>query len=54
MRVKVEVELDIDLKAFNIQELKKIVSRLLSSDKSEVIRETKITNVELLSNPLEG
>jgi hypothetical protein len=54
MKIKVEAELDIDLKAFNITELRKILSQLLSSDKSKVIKETKITHIELLSNPLDG
>lgn len=54
MKIKVEAEVDIDLKAFNITEIRKLIAQLLSPDRSKIIRKTKITNVELLSNPLDG
>ncbi len=48
MKVKVELEMELDLKQLSLSELKKLIEQVVRADESEVIKETKVVNFEIM------
>ncbi|GEM_PF-5011110 len=48
MKVKVELEMDLDLKQLSLSELRKLIEQVVRADDSEVVKETKVVNFEIL------
>lgn len=48
MKVKVELEMEVDLKELSIAELQKLIKQVVKNDDSRVIKKTRVVNFEIL------
>ena len=48
MRIKVEMEMELDLKELNISELRKLIKQIMEPEESKVIKETHVVKFEIL------
>lgn len=48
MKIKVELEMEIDLKELSITELRKLIAQVIDKDGSKVIKDTRVVGFEVL------
>jgi hypothetical protein len=48
MKVKVELEMDLDLSKLSLGEVRKIVEQIIQAEQSKVVKSTKVTGFEIL------
>ncbi|MCA1755135.1 MAG: hypothetical protein LC641_10635 [Spirochaeta sp.] len=48
MKIKVELEMELDLKELNISELKKLIKQVMEPEQSNVIKETRVVDFKIL------
>ncbi len=48
MKVRVELEMEVDLKELSIAELQKLIKQVVKDDESKVIKKTRVVNFEIL------
>ncbi len=48
MKVKVELEMEVDLKELSITELQKLIKQVVKNDDSRVIKKTRVVSFEVL------
>ena len=48
MKVRVELEMEIDMTELSIAEVRRIIEQLVSADETRVVKGTKVTDFEIL------
>lgn len=48
MKIKVELEMELDLKELSIGELRKLIKQIMDPEESKIIKETHVVNFEIL------
>lgn len=48
MRVKVELELDVDMKELSFAEITRLIDQLVSADESRVVKNVKVQDFEII------
>jgi hypothetical protein len=48
MKVRVELEMEIDMTELSIAEVRRIIDQLVSADETRVVKGTKVTDFEIL------
>jgi hypothetical protein len=48
VRVKVELELDVDMKELSFAEITRLIDQLVSADESRVVKNVKVQDFEII------
>lgn len=48
MKIRVELEMEIDLKELSITELRKLIAQAIDKDESRVIKDTRVVGFEVV------
>ncbi len=48
MKVKVELEMEVDLKQINLTELRKLIQQVVNTEESKVVKKTRVVNFEIV------
>ena len=48
MKVKVELEMEVDLKQINLTELRKLIQQVFNTEESKVVKKTRVVNFEII------
>ncbi len=48
MRVKVELELEVDMKELSFAEVRRLIDQLVTADESRVIKNVKVQDFEII------
>lgn len=48
MKVKVELEMEVDLKQISLTELRKLIQQVVNTEDSRVVKKTRVVNFEIV------